>query len=71
MNLNVSNTSSRIVSYTNKENPPTISLMAARCHNSAGTAFGIIRDVIHAKCRKNKQVHRLNPGVIEKRRTRV
>ena len=41
----------RITSYINKENPPTISLMAARCHISVGTtvvSFVILsmRDVV-------------------------
>ena len=61
----------RITSYINKENPPTISLMAARCHISVGTTFRTIRDVIHAKCRKKRPVHRLYPAVIEKRRSRA
>ncbi|CAF1521659.1 unnamed protein product, partial [Adineta steineri] len=61
----------RIASYIRKENPPTISLMAARCHIDVGTTFRIIRDVIHAKCRKKRPVHRLYPAVIEKRRPRA
>ena len=61
----------RITSYINKESPPTISLTAARCHISVGTTFRIIRDVIHAKCRKKRSVHRLYPTVIEKRRSRA
>ena len=44
----------RITSYINKENPPTISLMAARCHISVGTTVRIIRDIIHGRCRKKK-----------------
>ncbi|CAF4166284.1 unnamed protein product [Rotaria sordida] len=61
----------RITSYINKENPSTISLMAARCHIGVGTTFRIIRDVIHAKCRKKRPVHRLYLAVIEKRRSRA
>ena len=61
----------RITSYISKENPPTIRLMAAKCDVSVGAVFKIIRDVIHAKCRKKKPVHRLYPAVIEKRRTRA
>ena len=45
----------RITSYINKENSPTISLMAARCHISVGATFRIIRDTIHARCRKKGQ----------------
>ena len=45
----------RITSYINKENPPTISLMVARCHISVGTTVRIIRDIIHARCRKKDQ----------------
>ena len=61
----------RITLCIKKENPPTISLMAARCHISVGTRFRIIRDIIHARCRKNRPVHRLYPGIIEKRRSRA
>ena len=61
----------RITSYINKENPPTISLMAARCHISVGTTVRIIRDIIHARCRKKRPVHRLYPAIIEKRRSRA
>ena len=61
----------RITSYINKENPPTISLMAARCHISVGTTFRTIRDIIHARCRKKRSVHRLYPAIIEKRRSRA
>ncbi|CAF4053864.1 unnamed protein product, partial [Rotaria sordida] len=61
----------RITSYINKENPPKISLTAARCHIGVGTTFRIIRDVIHAKCRKKRPAHRLYPAVIEKRRSRA
>ncbi|CAF3321268.1 unnamed protein product [Rotaria sp. Silwood2] len=61
----------RVTSYISKENPPTISLMAARCNISVGTAVSIIRDIIHAKCRKKRPVHRLYPAVIEKRRSRA
>ena len=43
----------RITSSINKE----ISSMATRCHISIGTAFRIIRDIIHARCRKKKSVH--------------
>ncbi|CAF4549011.1 unnamed protein product [Rotaria sp. Silwood2] len=39
----------RITSYISKENPPTISLIAARCNISVGTAVSIIRHIIHAK----------------------
>ena len=39
----------RITSYIN---PPTISLMAVRCHISVGTMFRIIRDIIYVKCHK-------------------
>ncbi|CAF3112416.1 unnamed protein product [Rotaria sp. Silwood2] len=39
----------RITSYISKENRPTISLIAARCNISVGTAVSIIRDIIHAK----------------------
>ena len=59
----------RITSYIIKENPPTISLMAARCHISVGTMFRIIRDIIHAGCRKKRPVHRLYPAIIERRRS--
>ncbi|CAF3880706.1 unnamed protein product [Rotaria sp. Silwood2] len=38
-----------ITSYISKENPPTISLMAARCDISVNTAVSIIRDIIDAK----------------------
>ena len=61
----------RITSYINKENSPTISLMAARCHISVGPTFRIIGDIIHARCRKKRPVHRLYPAIIEKRRSRV
>ena len=61
----------RITSYINKENPPTISLMPARCHISVGTKFRIIRDIIHARCRKKRPVHRLYTAIIEKRRCRA
>ena len=61
----------RITSYINKENPPTISLMAARCHISVGTTVRIICDIIHARCRKKRPVHRLYPAIIEKRRSRA
>ena len=61
----------RITSYINKENPPTISLMAARCHISVGTTVSIIRDIIHVRCRKKRPVHRLYPAIIEKRRSRA
>ena len=57
----------RITSYINKENPPTIFLMAARCHISVRTTFRIIRDIIHATCRRKRPVHRLYPAIIEKR----
>ncbi|CAF1526814.1 unnamed protein product, partial [Rotaria sordida] len=60
----------RITSYISKENPPTVRLMAARCNISIGAVFKIIRDVIHAKCRKKRPVHRLYLAVIENRRTR-
>ncbi|CAF3817942.1 unnamed protein product [Rotaria sp. Silwood1] len=58
-----------ITSYISKENPPTISLMAVRYNISVGTAVSIIHDIIHAKCRKKRPVHRLCPDVIEKRRS--
>ncbi|CAF3057606.1 unnamed protein product [Rotaria socialis] len=45
----------RITSYINQENPPTVSLMAARCHISVGTTFRTIRDIIHARCRQKGQ----------------
>ena len=61
----------RITSYINKENPPTISLMAARCHISVGTTFRTIRDIIHARYRKKRSVHRLYPAIIEKRQSRA
>ena len=40
----------RIPSYINKENSPTISLIAARCYINVGTIFRIIRDTIRARC---------------------
>ncbi|CAF3409293.1 unnamed protein product [Rotaria sp. Silwood2] len=43
-----------ITSYISKENPPTISLMAARCDISVNTAVSIIRDIIDAKYGKRK-----------------
>ena len=58
-----------ITPYINKGNPPTISLMAATCHISIGTTFCIIRDLIHARCRKKRSVHRLYPTIIERRRS--
>ncbi|CAF3273033.1 unnamed protein product [Rotaria sp. Silwood2] len=61
----------RITSYISKENLPTISLIAARCNISVGTAVSIIRDIIHAKYGKKRPVHRLYPVVIEKRRSRL
>ncbi|CAF4502634.1 unnamed protein product [Rotaria sp. Silwood2] len=61
----------RITSYISKENPPIISLMAARCNISVDTAVSIIRDIIHAKYGQNRPVHRLYPVVIEKRRSGV
>lgn len=61
----------RITSYINKENPPAIRLMAARCNISTGTVVNVIRDVIHAKCLKKRTVHQLNSAVIEKRRCRA
>lgn len=61
----------RIASYIRKENPPTIRVMVARCNTSFGTVISVIRDVIRAKCLKKKPVHQLNPGVIEKRRSRA
>ena len=45
--------------------------MAVRCHISVGTALHMIRDVIHAKCRKKRKVHRLYPIIIGKRRSRA
>ena len=45
--------------------------MAARCHISVGTTFRIIRNIIHARCRKKRPVHRLYPSIIEKRRSRA
>jgi hypothetical protein len=60
----------RITSFIDKENPPTISMMASRCAISVGTTVRIIREIIHAKCRKKRPVHRLYPGAIEKRRSR-
>ncbi|CAF4310124.1 unnamed protein product, partial [Rotaria magnacalcarata] len=61
----------RITSYINQENPPTVSLMAARCQISVGTTFRTIRDIIDARCRQKKSVHRLYPAIIEKRRSRA
>ncbi|CAF3510672.1 unnamed protein product [Rotaria sp. Silwood2] len=43
-----------ITLYIGKENPPTISLMPARCNISDGTAVSIIRDIIRAKYGKKK-----------------
>ena len=43
----------RITTYINKENPPTIPLMAAKCHIGIGTTLCIIRAIIHARCTKN------------------
>ncbi|CAF4096697.1 unnamed protein product [Rotaria sp. Silwood2] len=43
----------------------------ASYHISVCTTFRTIRDVIHAKCRKKRPVHRLYQAVIEKRRSRA
>ena len=61
----------RIASYINKENPRTFSLMATKCHISVSATFCIIRDIIHARCRKKRPVHRLYPVIIEKRRSQT
>ncbi|CAF4643592.1 unnamed protein product, partial [Rotaria magnacalcarata] len=45
--------------------------MAARCQISVGTTFRTIRDIIDARCRQKKSVHRLYPAIIEKRRSRA
>ncbi|CAF1239407.1 unnamed protein product [Didymodactylos carnosus] len=48
----------RIITYINKKDPPTISLIAEKCHISASTTFHVIRDIIHAKYRKTRPLHR-------------
>ncbi|CAF4489165.1 unnamed protein product [Rotaria sp. Silwood2] len=53
-----------ITLYIGKENPPTISLMPARCNISDGTAVSIIRDIIRAKYEPfiKYVIPRLSPG---------
>ena len=45
--------------------------MTTKYHISVGTTFRIIRDIIHARCRKKRPIHRLYPAITEKSRSRA